>query len=76
MNFFCIAGALNAGYVCDTFGRRRTFTISCAIFIVGILIQVRSRGTHEGVSREEMESSFLPSGLWEGDMNTINDTFK
>lgn len=48
MNFFCIAGALNAGYVCDRFGRRHTFTISCAIFIAGILMQVRSGGGEEG----------------------------
>lgn len=55
MNFFCIAGALNAGYICDTFGRRLTFTISCAIFIAGILIQVRKaewrKGGKEGGSK-------------------------
>jgi len=43
MNFFCIFGALNAGYICDMVGRRRTFSISCVIFITGILIQVRVR---------------------------------
>ena len=42
INFFCIAGALNAGLVCDSIGRRRTFTASCAVFITGILIQVLS----------------------------------
>ena len=52
MNFFCIAGALNAGYVCDRFGRRHTFTISCAIFIAGILIQVREEGRKEGGEKE------------------------
>lgn len=51
MNFFSIAGALNAGYVCDRFGRRHTFTISCAIFIAGILMQVRSGGRRKGRSR-------------------------
>lgn len=40
INFFCIIGALNAGYICDKFGRRLTFTISCIVFIVGLLIQV------------------------------------
>jgi hypothetical protein len=59
MNFFCIAGALNAGYVCDMFGRRRTFTISCAIFIVGILIQVRSRGREGGKVGERRRSRCL-----------------
>lgn len=40
INFFCILGALNAGYICDRFGRRLTFTFSCIVFISGLLIQV------------------------------------
>lgn len=40
INFFCIIGAMNAGLFCDRFGRVKTFTISCVIFIVGLLIQV------------------------------------
>lgn len=40
INFFAIIGAFNAGIVCDRFGRVKTFTISCVIFIVGLLFQV------------------------------------
>lgn len=40
INFFCIIGAMNAGLFCDRFGRVKTFTMSCVIFIVGLLIQV------------------------------------
>lgn len=44
VSFFCIAGAMAAGWVCDTFGRRKTFTISCFIFIVGLLGQCFASG--------------------------------
>jgi MFS family permease len=44
INFFCIAGAFNAAYICDRFGRIKTFTISCCVFIIGLLIQVVATG--------------------------------
>lgn len=44
INFFCIPGALGAGYICDRFGRRFTFTFSCFVFIAGLLIQVCGTG--------------------------------
>lgn len=40
INFFCIIGAANAGLFSDRFGRVNTFSFSCVIFILGLLIQV------------------------------------
>ena len=35
-NFVAVPGALLAPYLCDGLGRRRTFTASCIIFIMGV----------------------------------------
>ncbi|KAJ1454340.1 general substrate transporter [Pelagophyceae sp. CCMP2097] len=35
LNFWAIGGAFAAHYVNDRFGRRRTFTVSCLIFVTG-----------------------------------------
>ena len=37
-NFMAILGAMQAPRLCDGIGRRRTFTVSCAIFVVGVLL--------------------------------------
>lgn len=60
INFFCIVGALNAGLICDKFGRRLTFTFSCLVFIVGLLIQVVATGCVDNGS----ERVGWPTQLW------------
>jgi hypothetical protein len=43
INFFSVAGALNAGMVLDRLGRRRTFALSSMIFIIGLCGQLLSQ---------------------------------
>lgn len=43
INFFSVAGALNAGMVLDRLGRRRTFAVSSMIFICGLVGQLLSQ---------------------------------
>lgn len=35
-NFVAVGGALLAPWLCDGLGRRKTFSVSCVIFILGV----------------------------------------
>lgn len=35
-NFVAVGGALLAPWLCDGLGRRKTFSVSCVVFIVGV----------------------------------------
>ena len=41
-NFVAVGGAMIAPILCDKLGRRKTFTISCVVFVSGLLLVVMS----------------------------------
>lgn len=44
LNFWCIFGSMFSHWICDTFGRRRSFQVAALHFIVGIVITSTAGG--------------------------------